>query len=162
MGWVPKSLSQFAVHCLDSGASMLTLVRMNTFAGTPVFEIGKVAGTHIFFTYDEAVPIEALLLERLDQVPEGGLLVIDFENVRMASEAARQFLRRAIMRIGNGELRDRYVILAHLERCRYSLDAMLRKESLTVVERTAEGPRLVGQAEGVATETFEFVASLDT
>ena len=100
-------------------------------------------------------------MDRLNELPAGALLIVDFTGVRAASEAARQLLRRAILRLASGELDDRFLVLDHLEKCRYSVDAMLEKEALVAVERTAEGPKLRGAVEGVASETYAYVASQD-
>ena len=115
----------------------------------------------LLFTADDSRSIEEDLLRRLLQLPPGGLLLIDFEGARVASEAARQLLRRALLRTTSGELEDRFLLLTHLDRSRYSVDAMLRKEGLTMVERCPEGPRLIGQVERVVEQTFEYVAAKD-
>lgn len=116
-------------------------------------------GATTMFGYDEAESAERAVLERLEALPAGGVLVLDFDGVRIASEAARQLLRRAILRVVSGEHQDQYLVLAHLDRCRYSVEAMLRREQMTAVERTATGPRLIGKEDRVAVETFSFVAS---
>ena len=135
---------------------------MNAFIEHPsqhlrIAEIGQTT----MFGYDEAAATERTILEALEALPKSGLLVLDFDAMRVASEAARQLLRRALLRIAKGEHEDRFIVLAHLEKCRYSVEAMLRREELTAVERTATGPQLVGKEDRVAADTFEFVATLD-
>jgi len=111
------------------------------------------------FEANDALPAEAALLERLASLPEDALLVVDFAKVRIASEAARQLLRRALIRTMSGEYRNRFLVLVNLDRSRYSVDAMLRLEELTVVLRTPTGPSLLGKKDRVSAETFDFVAS---
>lgn len=114
-----------------------------------------------FFGEEQTAQAELRLLSALESLPQGGLIVIDFAETRIASEAARQLLKRALLRLGSGELEDRFVVLDHVEPSRYSVDAMLRREGLTAVERTASGPRLIGKQDPVAVATFEFVAGGD-
>ncbi|WP_373062616.1 hypothetical protein [Gemmatimonas sp.] len=140
---------------------------MNPFSATVRFSILEAAPSTpsgpaaSLFTYDDAEPIERLLLDELNSLPEGGLLIVDFDGVRAASEAARQLLRRPLLRLFSGELKDRYLVLDHLEKCRYSVDAMLEKEELVAVARTAEGPLLRGAVEGVAAETYAYAVAHD-
>ena len=136
---------------------------MNAFIEHPAGRLRlKSFGAELLFGADEAEPIELELIERLQSLPEGGLLVVDFDGVRVASEAGRQLLRRALLRISGGELEQRFIVLANLERCRYSMNSMLRQEQLTAVARTSGGPQLLGQVDRVAAETFAYVASKDT
>ena len=109
----------------------------------------------------EAAPLESVLLQRLQELPLGGLLPLDFGDVRIASEAARQLVRRAIIRLSSGELTERYIVLINLDRNRYNLEAMLQREGLVTVERTAAGPKLIGRVERAAEETFDFAAALN-
>ena len=79
----------------------------------------------LLFTADDSRSIEEDLLRRLLQLPPGGLLLIDFEGARVASEAARQLLRRALLRTTSGELEDRFLLLTHLD----SVSNILRSSS---------------------------------
>jgi hypothetical protein len=116
---------------------------------------------NILFEAEEAAPLEERLLQRLEDLPTGGLLVIDFAGVKVASEAARQLLRRACRRITGGELPDRYLVLSHLGRSRYSIEVMLEAEDITVVERGDDdtSATLFGKLEPAMQETYEFVRS---
>ncbi len=149
---------------MTAGISSGTYTRMNSFEIAEPFVLQSAIPGYsaaALFTHEEAAPLEAALLDRLAALPPGGLLAVDFERTRIASEAARQLLRRAILRITSGEFEDRFLVLTHLDRSRYSVDAMLRREGLTTVERTPEGPVLIGQVERVAAETFAFASTKD-
>src|SRR5688500_2080627 len=92
---------------------------MNTYsrfadAATALFRVSDHVGESSLFTAGEAADAEKALLNELDQLPAGGLLEIDFTGVRVASEAARQLLRRALLRVSTGELKDRYIVLGDL------------------------------------------------
>ncbi len=132
---------------------------MNTFVYNPALDLRLASFGAEFFGEDETAEAEQRLLDTLESLPAGGVVVVDFAQTRLASEAARQLLKRAILRVGTGELDDRFLILDHAERSRYSIDAMLRREGLTTVERTPAGLRLIGKADPVAVDTFEFVAA---
>jgi len=116
-------------------------------------------GSGILISEDETVSKEEQLLAALEALPLGGLLTLDLEGVQLSSEAARQLLRRAIRRIAGGELADRFLILQNLKRGRYSVEAMLKLEGLTVVERGGEGrpPNLLGKVDPVVKESYEFL-----
>lgn len=145
---------------IDSAHESHTVDRVNAFIEEPAFRLRvRDVGNSDLFEASDAVAAETEILKKLGALPEGGLLVVDFAKVRIASEAARQLLRRAIMRITSGEYRDRYVVLENLDRSRYSVDAMLRLEELTAVLRGPSGPSLLGKRDRVAAETFDFVAT---
>jgi len=116
------------------------------------------------FGADEAAPAEPVILESLERLGAGGLVVIDFDGVRVSSEAARQLLGRAIRRITSGELSDRFVILWQLGASSYNTKVMLEGEGLTTVERlaTSPGARLLGRFEPAVRETFDFVLSTES
>ena len=114
-----------------------------------------------FFGEEEVAQAELRLLDALETMPKGGLLVIDFEGTRIASEAARKLLKRPLLRLGTGEFEDRFIVLDHVNPSRYSVDAMLRREGLSAVERTSAGPRIIGKQDPVAVATFDFVAAGD-
>lgn len=132
---------------------------MNTLKKEPARELCLLNYRDSFFVAEEIVEIEQLLLDTLASSPPGAVVTVNFLGVRIASEAARQLLKRALLRLGSGELEDRFLILDHLGRSHYSVEAMLRLEGLTAVERTPDGPRLIGKVDSVAAATFEFVAS---
>jgi len=135
---------------------------VNTFVNASPFVLRELWTPNAPLFLDvEAVPLESALLQRLQELAPGGLLPLDFGDVRIASEAARQLVRRAIIRLSSGELPERYIVLINLDRSRYNLEAMLRREGLVTVERTAAGPRLIGRVERVAEETFDFAAALN-
>lgn len=133
---------------------------MNSFVPVEPFVVRALLPTNLpsLFTHDEALALEQQLHARLDALPPGALLPIDFEGVRIASEAARQLLRRAIVRLTNGELEDRYVILTRLGTSRYNVKVMLVGEGIVLPHRNVESPELLGQVEQSARETFDFMA----
>jgi hypothetical protein len=139
---------------------------MNAFIEQEPFYVRSVfdADLPTLFESDEAEPAEDHLLRLLGAMPEGGLLVIDFEGVRISSEAARQLLRRAARRVTGGELPDRYFVLRSLGRSRYNIEVMAESEEITLVERIDEGRRanLVGKVEPAMRETYEFLLSRST
>src|SRR5438046_989801 len=116
---------------------------MNPFVKSVHFEVRTAAGetSELLFTADDARAKEAELLRLLDDLPRGGLVVVDFSGVRVASEAARQLLRRALRRITGGELPDRFLVLTGLSSGRYNVEVVLEGEDLTMVERLSDGTR---------------------
>jgi hypothetical protein len=145
---------------LNIGLSSGTLVHVNAFTTIAPFDVREAWGqSEPLFVDADALPLEVSLLTRIAELPPGGLLPIDFAHIRIASEAARQLIRRAIIRLSSGELQDRYIVLINLESNRYNLEAMLRTEGLVAVERTKGGPHLIGRVERAAEETFSYAAS---
>lgn len=139
-----------------------TLPVVNTFVSAPPFILRDLwTQPAPLFLDVEATPLETALLHRLHELPPGSLLPLDFGDVRIASEAARQLIRRAIIRLSSGELPERYIVLINLNRNRYNLEAMLQREGLVTVERTPAGPKLIGRVERAAEETFDFAAALN-
>lgn len=134
---------------------------MNAFLDAEPFIIRDLlpSGVSSLFTHDEAAGLEKQLLSRLETLPAGSLLPVDFEGIRIASEAARQFLRRAVVRLTSGELEDRYIVLTRLGASRYSVKVMLLGERLVMAHRGLDGPELLGQLEPSAIETFAFVSA---
>jgi hypothetical protein len=113
------------------------------------------------FTAGEAADAESALLDELDRLPAGGLLEIDFTGVRVASEAARQLLRRALLRVSTGELKDRYIVLGDLGDSLYNVEIMLDGEKLVAVERSAdEGPQLRGDVDPAVQATYSHLLSV--
>ncbi len=112
------------------------------------------------FTAAEARDAEAYLLDALEAVPEGGLLPVHLEGVRLSSEAARQLLRRALLRIRAGELTDRYLVLGDLGESLYNVEIMLSGEELVVVERAdEEGVQLRGDVDPAMLATHRFLCT---
>jgi hypothetical protein len=114
------------------------------------------------FTSRDTEAAEAGLLSLLEALPEGTLLPIDFTGVRISSEAARQLLRRALLRVAGGELVDKYVVLGDLDVSQYNVEVMLDGESLTAVERSDEGPQLRGRVDPAVQATYEFLLASQT
>jgi|ERR1051325_9009273 hypothetical protein len=124
-----------------------------------------VSGSKDIFEASEAVPAEQAVLAALEALDPGGLLVLDFEGVRISSEAARQLLRRAMHRLRGGEITDRYLVLSRLlGGSRYNMEVMLQGEGLVGVERTSEPPgaRLLGEIEPALEQTFVVLAARPT
>ena len=132
---------------------------MNAFNEVAPMAVGTGKGPLVLISEEDTVEIEARLLAALDALPVGGLLPLDLEGVQLSSESARQLLRRAIRRVSSGELDDRFLVVQNLRRGRYSVEAMLKLEGLTLAERVAEGhpPALLGKVDPVVKETFEFL-----
>jgi hypothetical protein len=113
------------------------------------------------FEGEEAAPAEDCLLRRLEEMPPGGLMPIDFAGVKVSSEAARQLLRRAFRRVTGGEVPDRYLLLMHLGRSRYNVEVMLEAEEITFAERADDGAtaKLIGKVEPAMRETYEYLCA---
>ena len=135
---------------------------MNAFNEISPMLVRQGADDRVLITEEETVDIEARLLAALEVLPPGGLLPLDLDGVRLSSESARQLLRRAIRRITGGELDDRFLILQNLRRGRYSVEAMLKLEGLTVAERVADGhpAALFGKVDPVVKETYDFLVRI--
>jgi len=116
-------------------------------------------GRSVLFSAAEAEPFERGLLKRLDALATGSLLVLEFDGVRVSSEAARQLLSRALKRVAGGELEGKYLVLSQLGPSKYNVDVMLKGENLTVAERLVGDPavELIGRVDTVVRDTFEFL-----
>src|SRR5215217_1941482 len=91
----------------------------------------------------DTIDAELALLDRLEAMPPGSLIEVDFSGVRISSEAARRLLRRVLLRLSAGEFTDKYLVLGDLGDSLYNVDIMLCGESLIAVERSDEdGPVL--------------------
>lgn len=132
---------------------------MKAFAEANPFRLAEhVGNAHVAFTSSDTAAAEQELLARLESLPRGTVLLVDFDAVRISSEAARQLLRRALLRISTGELDDRFLVLGDLDVSQYNVDVMLNGEALTVVERTEdEGPQLRGRIDSAVQATYDFV-----
>jgi hypothetical protein len=118
---------------------------------------GLALGTNVMFEANEAEAAERAVLDTVEALEPGGLLVLDFDGIRVSSEAARQLLRRVLQRIRGGELSDRYLVVSKLGgSSRYNVEVMLQGEQLVCVERTSSpaGARLLGQVETALEQTF--------
>lgn len=139
---------------------------MNTYpkttdAETTVFRISEHVSESSLFTAAEAMEAERALLDELDRLPTGGLLAIDFTGVRVSSEAARQLLRRALLRVTTGELKDRYIVLGDLGDSFYNVEIMLEGENLVAIERSADdGPQLRGDVDPAVQTTYSHLVSV--
>jgi hypothetical protein len=106
---------------------------------------------------------EQVLLNALAALPPAGLLPIAFTGVRISSEAARQLLRRALLRLAGGELIDRYLVLEDLGDSLYNVEVMLESESLVAVERSNDqGPQLRGSIDPAVRDTYAYLLSVPT
>ncbi len=112
------------------------------------------------FTGDDSADAEEALLQALNDLPRGSLLLVELGKVRIASDAARKLLRRPLLRLATGELTDRYLVLGDLGPSEYNVQVMLRGEKLTAVERSGtSGAKLVGQVDPAVDETYRFLKS---
>ena len=129
---------------------------MNT---TMRFRVRDYAGVRTQFMWDEEVAsIERALLLQMEKLSTGTTMVIDFNGIAMASDAARRLLKRAILRIQGGEWSDRAIVLEKLGSGLYNVKVMLLSERLAVVIRTEnDGPTLLGEIEPAVLETYRFV-----
>lgn len=115
------------------------------------------------FTQTDTADAEQAILAALDALPPGGLLLVEFTGVRIASEAARRLLRRALLRLSSGELTDRYLVLGDLGDSLYNVEVMLAGESLVAVERSEEeGPQLRGAVDTAIRDTYQYLCSVPT
>ena len=112
------------------------------------------------FSADEVAAVEEEVLRALENLPEGGLLVINLAEVRVSSEAGRRLLRRGMRRVAGGELSGRFIVLSGIDKSRYNIDVMLRGENLVTVERlVSRDSRLVGRVEPAVRETYEYLTA---
>lgn len=139
---------------------------MKPFLEVEPFVVRTAAGDlrDLLFDADDARAKEAALLQRLEELSPGSLLVIDFTGVRVASEAARQLLRRAVRRVMGGELPDRFLVLTGLAVGRYNVEVVLDGEDLTMVERLTDGTkaRLLGRVDPAVRDTYQFLLTQAT
>lgn len=127
------------------------------------FRVGaRISADGMAFTSGDTEAAERDLLALLEALPPGSLLPIDFTGVRISSEAARQLLRRALLRVAGGELVDRYIVLGDLDVSQYNVEVMLDGEALTAVERTDEGPQLRGRVDPAVRATYHFLIAQKT
>jgi hypothetical protein len=139
---------------------MNTLYSSNAFLEATAFQLrSHIRGrTRSLFTKADTEDAERRLLDTLDSLPLGSLLLIDFSGLRISSEAARQLLRRALLRITTGELGDRFLVLGDLGDSLYNVDVMLIGESLTAIERSEdEGPQLRGVVDPAIRDTYAYL-----
>ncbi len=130
---------------------------------TPVFRVEEYSASPVPFTKSDTEGAEHKLLETLEALPPGAILLVEFEGVRISSEAARQLLRRALLRVTTGELTDRFLVLGDLGDSQYNVDIMLSGENLTAIERTAdEGPQLRGQVDPAVRATYDYMLGVET
>ena len=112
----------------------------------------------VLFSARDAAGGEGAVLEALESLPDGGLLVVDFSSVRVSSEAARRLIRRAVQRVAGGELGGRFIVLAELGGSWYNVDVMLQGEDLVIVERLSNGDaRVIGRVEPAMRDTYEYL-----
>jgi hypothetical protein len=137
---------------------------MKPYEEAPPFRVKQRAGKKsVLFVSADTDAAERELLDALEALPLGSLLPVDFTGVRISSEAARQLLRRALLRITTGELTDRYLVLGDLDDSQYNVDIMLAGEGLVAVERTVdEGPQLRGQVDPAVRETYNYLLRVET
>jgi hypothetical protein len=133
-----------------------------TFLEAPPFEVrAHTRGrTRSLFTKADTEGTEIALLEVLEDQPPGSLVLVDFTGIRISSEAARQLLRRALLRISAGELTDRYLVLGDLGESLYNVEVMLMGESLVAVERNGDGTsQLRGIVDPAIRATYTYLTS---
>ena len=131
------------------------------FLEAPPFEVGAHTRgrARSLFTKADTEEAERALLDALENQPPGTVVQVDFTSVRISSEAARQLLRRALLRICAGELADRYLVLGDLGESLYNVEVMLVGESLVAVERTEDGQSLLrGSVDPAMRDTYLYVS----
>lgn len=133
------------------------------FLELPPFSVLDHTGRRDLFHDSDIGDAESTLLDMLHDATQGTLLFVDFTGVRIASAAARQLLKRAMLRLRSGEIADRYLVLGDLGDSYYNVHTMLVSESLTVVERTLdEGPKLRGIVDPAVQTTYDFLVQART
>lgn len=121
------------------------------------------SGRTDFLFADETEQLERALLARLRRLESGCTLVVDFDGINMASDAARQFLLQSLRQVQGGELVDRGIVLTNLGRGLYNIEAMLLSERVTAVERTSDSDaRLLGEVDPAAVETYALLVKQRT
>src|SRR5438105_10195665 len=135
---------------------------MNPRSPEEVFAINEIVGNGAtLFLPNEGARVRLPLMKRISALPAGARLVIDFSNVRVASEAARNFLVMALRTIGGDSL-GRSLVLDKLGPSRYSVKVMLQNEKLTAVARREgkKGADLLGRDEqGAVADTYAFLTA---
>jgi hypothetical protein len=129
------------------------------FRPTPPVLIKSLIQMPIAFVAEDAIEAEERLLSILATASEGSLIEINLEGSKVSSEAARQLLRRALLRTTGGEHPDRFLVLSGLGASRYNLIVMLQTELMTMVER---GSGLIGSVDRIADETYKFLVANGT
>lgn len=138
-----------------------TLSTPRAFFDAPPFTVRSHVSSRSPFRAADTAQAEQSLLDTLEALPPGGLLEIDFTSVRISSEAARQLLKRALLRLRSGELADRFLVFGDLGDSQYNVDVMLVGEGLTAVERVEdEGPQLRGVVDPAMRDTYTFLSSV--
>lgn len=129
-----------------------------------VFAISQVVrpGAMLFLP-EEGARVREPLRRALRALPAGGRLVVDFSDVKVASDAARSFLVVVLKEIGKDPL-GRSIVLDKLGPSRYSVKVMLQDERLTAVARREgrKGAELIGREDGAVSETYRFLAARDS
>lgn len=133
---------------------------MNTGERNEVFDIYHHTNPQTEFMWEKDVTdLEAELMRRVAGLRQGDTLVVDFSKIGMSSGAARQFLKRVLVRIQGGDLHGRGLVLRSLGRGLYDIQAMLEWEGLTAVAQNDRGePTLIGAADQALLETYQFLA----
>jgi hypothetical protein len=139
-----------------------TLLPMKGFSEQRAFRLTDFIPPHEpAFISTDTLAAEAGLLSTIDESAPGTLLVVDFQQVRVASEAARTLLRRALRRLSSGEIEDRFIVLTNLGDSEYNVAVMLSGEGLTAVERKdAAASELIGRIDAAVRETYEYLLSV--
>jgi hypothetical protein len=121
------------------------------------------SGTSNLWVDNDAADAEIALLSLLEGSAEGTLVEVDFSDTRVASEAARRLLKRALLRIRSGEIQDRFLVLINVDESLYSIHTMLMSESLTAVCRPEpDDVELIGVVEPAVQATYSLVSSVET
>lgn len=139
---------------------MKTLSSPPAFVEAPPFQVrSHIRGRNrSLFTKGDTEDMEHELLATLTALGPGTLLLVDVSGIRISSEAARQLLRRALLRITTGELADRFLVLSDLGESLYNVEVMFLGESLTMVERSEEdGPTLRGVVDPAIRDTYGYL-----
>lgn len=116
------------------------------------------------FLAEDVRDAEAALLRVLEEAPSGVTVRVDFDRVRIASDAVRGLLRRPLRRIQGAEqaeLRDRFIALDNVSDSWHSVDVTMRAEdTIVVVHRQMHDPaQLLGKPDAAVTATYDFVRS---
>jgi hypothetical protein len=133
---------------------------MNTTLREVRFVVREAAGGRGNLMVDaQAEPVERKLLTLMESVGPGETVVVDFGGVRITSDAARQLLKRVILRTTrNGEWKGRAVVLDRVDGGPlYNIEVMLGWEGLAAVTRSGGRVSLLGAADTALAETHDFL-----
>lgn len=121
------------------------------------FQLGKYGGQ--LWTREKAREIRAALQPILDELAQGGTLVVDTKGVEVFDYSfANEFFGKTVLAMPR-EHPGRFVVVEHLTRyTRENLANALESMGLAMIERNSDGLVLIGKANATDEKTFAAIA----